>query len=543
MIALTPESSNEEPKHHRGFALAIRQKPKLADCLVAIALVGLAFILTLALRPYFLRIITPSFFLAVTLTGWLAGFWAAMLATVLSVAAVGLLLQPGDVTSDVVGLTAFALVAALTSSINASRRHAEHRLRLQHEELNRNISSRTEELEVANRILRIEISERQRMEQVLRENEERFRTLFEEAPVAYHEIDAQGRITRVNRCECEMFGYEPGEMIGRRVTELVAPSQRALSQEQVLDKLSRRRSDLPVFSRQMVRKDGSTFVAELHESQILDAEGRITGIRTALFDISERLQAEEQVRQLNAELERRVQERTRDLERSNEALQQFAYGVSHDLQEPLRMISSYAQLLEKRAKHLLDEDCREFLSYITDGCDRLSRMIRDLLAFSRVATQSGPIETVDMAQAVESALWNLQGLIEDTGATVTVDPMPQVFAPQASLAQVLQNLIGNALKYRGEATPRIQVTARQEENHWIFCVADNGTGFDPAHAKRVFGIFQRLHGREYPGTGMGLAIAKRIVERYGGSIWAESKPGRGSKFYFSLPATVTREKP
>jgi PAS domain S-box-containing protein len=534
-----PESASEGTQKQRGFSLAVRQRPTISDCLLAIGLVAFGFVLTWTLSPQLHGVVTPLFFLAVTLTAWLAGFWPAMVATVLSAFAVDWLLNSGDGVSHLFSVSVFAVVAGLTSSINALRRNAENELRSRQQQLNSHIDSRTDALETANRMLRIEISERQRMEQVLRENEERFRTLFEEAPVAYHEIDAGGKITRVNHCECEMLGYREEELVGRRVTELVSPSQRGRSEETVMEKLSVRHPQLPVFTRSMVRKDGSMFVAEMYESQILDSEGRITGIRTALFDISERLRAEEQVRQLNADLERRVQERTRELERSNEALQQFAYSASHDLQEPLRMISSYAQLLEKRTKEVLDEDGREFLAYITDGCDRLSRMIRDLLAFSRVATQAGSVERVDVAEAVESALWNLQGAIEDCDAEITVGPMPQILAPQTGLAQVLQNLIGNAIKYRAEARPRIHISARQEAAVWIFCVEDNGTGFDPAQAKRVFGIFQRLHGREYPGTGMGLAIAKRIVERYGGNIWAESEPGRGSRFYFSLPATAT----
>jgi light-regulated signal transduction histidine kinase (bacteriophytochrome) len=254
--------------------------------------------------------------------------------------------------------------------------------------------------------------------------------------------------------------------------------------------------------------------------------------------MTERVRAEEHIRQLNAELEKRVQERTAELQRSNEALQQFAYSASHDLQEPLRMISSYTQLLARRYRERFDGEAQEFIDYVVEGTNRMSQLIKDLLAFSRAGSASAAApESIEMMPLIARAIRNLEAAFEESGAVLTTDEFPVVTGRPTGLAQVLQNLIGNAIKYRGPQQPRIHVSSDQSDDEWIFCVADNGLGFEPAQAERIFGIFKRLHGRQYPGTGIGLAICKRIIESGGGRIWAESEPGTGSKFYFTLPKT------
>ena len=233
-------------------------------------------------------------------------------------------------------------------------------------------------------------------------------------------------------------------------------------------------------------------------------------------------------------------QRTHDeLRRSNADLEQFAYVASHDLQEPLRMVSSYVTLLERRYQGRLDADADDFIHFAVDGAERMRQLIQDLLAFSRVGTRGGELVPTGSRAALTRALENLQVLIDETDARVIFDEMPEVNADPGQLELVFQNLIGNAIKYRGEDRPKVTVSAVAQEGHWLFGVKDNGIGFEQKFADRIFGVFQRLQTRsEYPGTGIGLAIVKKIVERHGGRIWADSQPGVGSTFWFTMPASA-----
>lgn len=245
-----------------------------------------------------------------------------------------------------------------------------------------------------------------------------------------------------------------------------------------------------------------------------------------LRDITDRKHAEEELRQLSDELKR-----------SNADLQQFAYAASHDLQEPLRAIAGFARLLEKRYKGRLDEKCSDFIGRIVDGVNRMQELIKDLLEYSRVGTGGREFAPEDSTSIFNCAIANLQARIEESGAVVTCDPLPVVSADSIQLCSVFQNLIGNAIKFHGSESPVVHTSVRREGNNWIFSVRDNGIGIDPHSADRIFAVFQRLHTREeYPGTGIGLAICKRIVERHGGRIWVESEPGHGSTFYFTIPS-------
>jgi light-regulated signal transduction histidine kinase (bacteriophytochrome) len=226
----------------------------------------------------------------------------------------------------------------------------------------------------------------------------------------------------------------------------------------------------------------------------------------------------------------------KELAYTNRELEQFAYVASHDLQEPLRMVTSYVQLLERRYKDKLDKDANEFIEFAVDGAMRMHRLINDLLTYSRVGTRGRALAPTDSEAVFEQSLSNLQVAIKEKGAQVTHEPLPKVMADDVQLGQLFQNLVGNAIKFQGEKQPRVHVSAHQGNGEWVFSVRDNGIGIDPEFKERIFVIFQRLHGKDkYPGTGIGLAVCKKIVERHGGKIWVESELGKGATFNFTLP--------
>jgi light-regulated signal transduction histidine kinase (bacteriophytochrome) len=232
-----------------------------------------------------------------------------------------------------------------------------------------------------------------------------------------------------------------------------------------------------------------------------------------------------------------LRQKTEELARSNEDLQQFAYVASHDLQEPLRMVTSYVQLLAKRYGGKLDVDANEFIDFAVDGAIRMRKLINDLLTYSRVGMQGKELSATDSEEVLAESVNDLKVTIEENGALVTHDPLPTVMADRPQLGQLFQNLIGNAIKFRRDEPPRIHISASRNGNGWTFSVKDNGIGIAPEYSERIFIIFQRLHSRqEYAGTGIGLAICKKIVERHGGHIWVESEVGKGATFCFSLPA-------
>ena len=277
------------------------------------------------------------------------------------------------------------------------------------------------------------------------------------------------------------------------------------------------------------RKDGSLFWNELYIAPVKDQQGRLTHFIGIQTDITQRKRQETE-----------LAGKTRELAESNAELQQFAYVASHDLQEPLRMVASYTQLLGKRYRGKLDQDADEFIGYAVDGATRMQGLIRDLLEYSRVGAESKSFEQTDCELVFRQVLENLSASIRERRAEVTHDPLPIVHANPTHLTQVFQNLIGNALKFQGDAPAHIHVGAEALPDGWKFSIRDNGVGIPADQLNRIFAIFQRLHGQgEYPGTGIGLAICKRIVEKYGGKIWVESELGRGSTFYFTL--TTHRE--
>jgi len=266
-------------------------------------------------------------------------------------------------------------------------------------------------------------------------------------------------------------------------------------------------------------------------------------------EMGQRRRAEEEVRSLNVDLEQRVANRTaelaeraKDLARSNGELQQFAYVASHDLQEPLRMVASFTQLLAKRYSEKLDDDAREFINYAVDGAKRMQTLISDLLSYSRVGTQGKAFELVHCDAVLDRVLKSLQLAIEDTGAVITREPLPAVAGDSIQLTQLFQNLLTNAIKFHGKKRPLVQISTENNGSMWKIAVRDNGIGISPEHADRIFVIFQRLHTKtEYPGTGIGLAICKKIVERHGGRIWVEASPEGGSTFFFTIPVAQNKQ--
>ncbi|MDG6256398.1 MAG: PAS domain S-box protein [Methanomicrobiaceae archaeon] len=332
-----------------------------------------------------------------------------------------------------------------------------------------------------------------------------------------------GTILSWNRGAERNTGYRADEAIGNHISMLV-PEDRTGETEMILNTI-RQGKRLEHFETQRVRKDGSIMDVSLTISPITNAAGRVIGASSIGRDITERKKAEAQLRSY-----------ARDLKLRNEELEQFAYVASHDLQEPLRMVASYVQLLKRRYEGRLDEDADEFIHYAVDGASRMQLLINDLLAFSRVSTRGKPFEETDTETLLGQTLRNLKIQIEESDALVTHDPLPVVMADTSQLSQVFQNLISNAIKFHGSDAPRVHVSAQQSGDEWVFSVKDNGIGIEQQYFDRIFVIFQRLHSKaEYAGTGIGLAICKRIIERHGGRIWVASEPGEGSTFFFTIP--------
>lgn len=258
--------------------------------------------------------------------------------------------------------------------------------------------------------------------------------------------------------------------------------------------------------------------------------------RAALAIANARLFMEAQAElELRRKAETEIKKYASELEKSNEDLQRFAYIASHDLREPLRMVSSFVQLLKKQYEQRLDEKADQYIGFAVDGAERMRKMIDDLLEFSRVQTKGRPFEDTDMEAALGLAKQNLQVALWESGAVITSEKLPKVSADPVQMMQVFQNLISNAIKFRRGERPGISIKASERDRDWVFSVKDNGLGIGPDDRERIFDLFQRVHGKEYPGTGLGLAICKRIVERHGGSIWVESEPGKGSTFFFTIP--------
>ncbi len=334
----------------------------------------------------------------------------------------------------------------------------------------------------------------------------------------------------------DLLDYPRADLLGKTLWEIGPLQDALLSKASFQDLQSKgyvRYEHLPLETRNGKRIE-LEFVSNVY------SVGQLKLIQCNIRDITERRRAEEALEKRTRELmnsQEALKQKAQELSRSNADLEQFAYVASHDLQEPLRTMTSFAQLLRRRYQGKLDANADDFIHFIVDGATRMQGLITDLLAYSRVGSRGKETVSTDCAAVFDQAVANLQTAIVESGAVVTHDSLPTVPCDGAQLIQVFQNLVGNSIKFRDSHSPRVHVAAEPRPSEWVFSVKDNGIGIDPEYAQRIFEVFQRLHTRtEYPGSGIGLAIAKKIVERHGGRIWVESQPHQGATFFFTLPA-------
>jgi PAS domain S-box-containing protein len=365
-------------------------------------------------------------------------------------------------------------------------------------------------------------------------------TLLDNIPDHIYFKDRESRFIRINRAMARVFKLkDPSEAVGKNDFDFFLPehARQAFEDEQAII-----RTGQPLVNREEKETwpDGTVTWVSTTKVAIRDKTGQIVGTFGVSRDVTARKRAEEALAQS-----------ARELARSNRELEQFAYVASHDLQEPLRMIASYLQLLERRSKEALDDEGREFLVFAVEGAKRLQQLIHDLLLYSRVGRQGDSFSWIECEECLSRALANLKFAIDQSQARITHGSLPRLFADATQLTQLFQNLIGNAIKFRGEKLPEIHITAELRKaqpttsapaarEEWVFAVSDNGIGIEPKYFERIFVLFQRLHTpEECPGTGIGLALCKRIIERHGGRIWVESQAGKGSTFWFNIPQTET----
>jgi PAS domain S-box-containing protein len=383
----------------------------------------------------------------------------------------------------------------------------------------------------------------ERAVETLRLSDARYRRLFETAQDGILILDAEtGQVVDANPFMKELLGYSQEEFLGRKLWE-IGPfkgedaSKSAFAELQVNDRLHY--EGLPLEA-----KDGRRVEVEFISNAYLVDATRF--IQCNIRDITERMRVNQALETANKEMAFQVEEKGKradelvminaELARSNAELEQFAYVATHDLQEPLRAVASCVQLLQKRYEGQLDEKAQEFITHAVDGTKRMQTLINDLLAYSRISTDAQVFASTNCEMVLQEALANLMVAIDESGAAVTRDALPMVSGDATQLTQLFQNLVGNALKFRGERPPEIHIGVVRNNGDWRFSVADNGIGMEPQYFERVFLVFQRLHTRkEYQGTGIGLAICKKVVERHGGRIWAESEPGQGATFCFTIP--------
>jgi PAS domain S-box-containing protein len=369
--------------------------------------------------------------------------------------------------------------------------------------------------------------------------EESAEELYETAPCGYLSTTTNGHIIKVNATLIKWLGYDRDELTrGKRFIDLLTPGGR-IFYETHFHLMLRMYGEVSEIAFDMVCSNGSVIPTLVNAMQKRDAVGNPLVNRLTVFNAGERRSYERELlmaRRRADEALAELQQSNAALLKANEHLGQFAYAASHDLQEPLRTITSYAQLFEKRYAGSLERPAAELVSQIVDSARRMQALVRDLLTYSQAQDSPLVLRPTDMNETLRMVLENLQAAVEEAGTVITYDRLPVLNVDAARLAQVFQNLIGNAIKYRKpNEAPHVHVSASEGEGEWTFTVRDNGLGFDSSYSDEIFGVFKRLHGRDIPGTGIGLAICKRVIESHEGRIWADSTPGVGSTFSFTIP--------
>lgn len=375
----------------------------------------------------------------------------------------------------------------------------------------------------------MDITERIRAEELLTYERDKARMYLDSAGMIVVALDRHGKVTLVNKRGETLLGRPAAEIIGKNWFEEFIPVKHRATLRDKFDCIlaGSQWQGLPEET-PVLTKTGEELLISWDESLIRGGRDHTSGVLLSGVDIT-----------LQKRAELLLREYADELARSNHELEQFAYIASHDLQEPLRMVASYTELLGRRYGDKLDRDAKEFIDYAIEGAKRMQSLILDLLAYSRVRTQSVPITPTPLLKTLEGAIFNLKFTIEESGAVITHDKLPTLSVNASQISQLFQNLLGNAIKFRSKETPHVHIHAEQEGGHWHFSVTDNGIGIDPKYKDRIFIIFQRLHARkDYPGTGIGLAICKKIVERHGGHIWVESEQGKGATFHFTLSSNI-----
>lgn len=392
-----------------------------------------------------------------------------------------------------------------------------------------------------------DITERKKAETVI----ERLANVVESSNEAIITKSIDGHILSWNKGAEQIYGYSAQEVLGKNIS-ILAPPEITNEIDQLIDKI-KLGIDIHNYETQRLKKDGKLIDISITLSPVFNASGKLVAISNISRDITENKKAEKKLNDyadklsninkiLNVEIgdhekvELKLDRLIHKLKSSNEELEQFAYVSSHDLREPLRMIISFLKLLKDNYQDNLDDDANDFINYAVDGAKRMDMMINDLLEYSRIGSQEREFNYLMSESILETVLINLKPLINDTNAIITHDQLPLIFANDQQMIQLFQNLIGNAIKYHGEETPKIHISSENRDDEYIFSITDNGIGIDQKNLDRIFTMFQRLHTREeYDGTGIGLTISQKILQKHRGKIWAESEHGKGTTFYFTLP--------
>ncbi|HBB33853.1 MAG TPA: hypothetical protein DDZ80_18040 [Cyanobacteria bacterium UBA8803] len=372
----------------------------------------------------------------------------------------------------------------------------------------------------------------QQQTKALQEAHQRLRFHVENSPLAVVEWDNEFRLQYWSQQAEKIFGWKAQEVMGKRPEDWQFVYEEDIEAvNRVMARLIEGKESRNISHNRNFKKDGSVVDCEWYNSVLFDEFGNLLSIRSQIQDVSERKQAEVALSQ-NAQQLKRLNE---ELWQSNSELEQFAYVASHDLQEPLRAVNSYTQLLAQKYQGNLDAKADKYIHYIVDGATRMQQLINDLLEFSRVGARGKPLQPTKMEVVLARVMDNLNVAIAQKQAIITYDSLPMVMGDYTQLIQLFQNLLSNAIKFHREEPPQVHISAAQMGKEWVFSVRDNGIGIAPEHFERIFTIFQRLHPRrEYPGTGIGLAVCKKIAERHRGRIWLESEVGAGTTFYFTI---------